>query len=285
MKHLYWSLRRCARYLRNYFVQKVVQKEFSGLVHKVDYTYERAGVPKVWIVWWQGKDTMPMLVKNCYQSVVENNPDMEVVVIDQNNFQEYVQLPDFVISKLNSGNITLTHMSDILRFALLSQWGGWYLDSTLFLFSHLPRTEDLFTIKHSQTFYDVHSGVWTGFFWYMPKGHPLAVFMNKALNAYWETHDKLIAYFLVDHLLRLYYDKQPLFRSYIDALSINNQDLYFFRGPKAFEPYDQEEWNRIVSKTFIFKFNRKIRPIPSRKDIPDGTYMAWLVDNCFKEWN
>ena len=88
----------------------------------------------------------------------------------------------------------------------------------------------------------------------------------------------------MDHFIRLLYDKQPLFRSYIDALPINNQDLYFFRGPKAFEPYDPEEWNRIVSKTFIFKFNRKIRPIPSRKDIPDGTYMAWLVDNCFKEW-
>lgn len=265
-------------------MQKLVQREFSGLVEDVEYAYEKQSVSKVWIVWWQGKEEMPILVKNCYQSVVEHNPEMKVVVIDKNNYLDYVQLPQHILTKFKNGYISITHFSDILRFYLLSQWGGWYLDSTLFLFSHLPVTDDLFTIKHSQEFYDFHSCVWAGFIWYMPPRHPLSVYMCDCYNIYWKNHNKVLTYFLMDHFIRLLYDKQPLFRSYIDGLPISNQYLYFFRGPKAYEPYNSQEWSRIVSNTFIFKFNRKIRPIPPRKDIPDGTYMAWLVDECFKEW-
>ena len=278
----YRQARRAVRWLRNFFVQQVVQCGYAPMVKDIPYQYVPGAVKKVWIVWWQGRNQMPPLIENCYRSVVKHNPDKEVVVIDKENFSRYVTLPDHILRKLDEGKITLTHMSDILRFALLEQQGGWYLDATLFLFGPLPDKEDLYTGKHSQKFYDFHSGVWTGFFWFMPKGHPVAAFMNKCLWDYWKKNDKLIAYFLVDHLLRLYYDKQPAFRSYINALPLNNRDMYFFRGPAAYEPYDRERWEAVVKETTVFKFNRKIRPIPSRGEIPDGTFLAWLVDDCFE---
>lgn len=57
----------------------------------------------------------------------------------------------------------------------------------------------------------------------------LANFMVECWNKYWSTNNKLIDYFLVDHLIRLFYDKTENFRAEINYLPIESPDLYFFK--------------------------------------------------------
>lgn len=61
-----------------------------------------------------------------------------MVVIDQNNYRDYVDIPDYIIKKLDKKQMSLTHFSDILRMALLYEYGGVWMDATLFTVEEIP---------------------------------------------------------------------------------------------------------------------------------------------------
>ena len=80
-----------------------------------------------------------------------------------------VNMPDYIIRKQQSGEIDLTHFSDILRMMLLAQHGGIWMDSTLLIPSkHLGtfiRPEDKFWSCHHHTrYYNISQGGWVSFF-------------------------------------------------------------------------------------------------------------------------
>ena len=87
----------------------------------------------IWVFWWQGKDRMPSLVEKCYQSVIRNKGRRHVILITKDNIKQYATIPDYIYEKVNNGEITLTHLSDILRFNLLNEYGGLWIDSTIYL--------------------------------------------------------------------------------------------------------------------------------------------------------
>ncbi len=86
----------------------------------------------IWICWWQGLDKAPELVKKCVESIQKNAGDHEVIIITEDNYKEYVNIPKWVEDKKNAGIISRTHYSDILRLSLLAEHGGMWLDATFF---------------------------------------------------------------------------------------------------------------------------------------------------------
>ena len=82
----------------------------------------------VWVFWYQGVEEMPELVKGCYQHLVRNNRN--VILITKLNFREYCSIPDYILGRVERGEISFTHFSDILRVSLLAEHGGLWLDST-----------------------------------------------------------------------------------------------------------------------------------------------------------
>jgi len=80
----------------------------------------------VWVIWWQGEEHMPPLVKMCYRSVQRNAAGHPVILVTKDNFTRYVTVPDYIDAKVKNGTITLTNFSDILRAALLFHHGGLY---------------------------------------------------------------------------------------------------------------------------------------------------------------
>ncbi len=96
---------------------------------------------KIWVFWWQGIENMPPVVKLCFDSLRIHAGNIPIYVVTKKNFREYVSFPSFIIEKFQKGNFSITHFSDILRFALLSQYGGLWLDATIFV------SEDLKNIK------------------------------------------------------------------------------------------------------------------------------------------
>ena len=87
---------------------------------------------KIWFCWLQGLENAPVLVKKCYQSLEENLTDKEIIVLTEENYREYVRFPEYIQKKIDSGIITRTHMSDLLRLELLIQYGGTWIDATVF---------------------------------------------------------------------------------------------------------------------------------------------------------
>ena len=86
----------------------------------------------IWVMWWQGESAMPPIVKACYSSIKRAAKDYEVVLITEENWKQYVEIPQYIIDKVDCKKITLTHFSDIVRVALLKRWGGLWIDATVY---------------------------------------------------------------------------------------------------------------------------------------------------------
>ena len=54
-------------------------------------------------------------MKRCLESLRKNIPDKKIIVIDGNNFGEYVNMPDYITDKWHRGIIGNAHFSDLLR--------------------------------------------------------------------------------------------------------------------------------------------------------------------------
>lgn len=81
---------------------------------------------------------MPPLVYSCYTSILRNAGTHPVHLVTMENYQNYVEIPEYIIEKLEKGIITWATFSDIMRVSLLARWGGIWLDSTIYLMKPLP---------------------------------------------------------------------------------------------------------------------------------------------------
>ena len=78
----------------------------------------------IWVCWWQGKENMPDIVKACYNSIQRHACNHPVILITEENFRDYIDMPEYIINKQKEGYIDITHFSDILRMKLITKQGG-----------------------------------------------------------------------------------------------------------------------------------------------------------------
>ena len=215
--------------------------------------------PTVWIFWWQGEASMPPLVKACYQQAKRLFQDKDVILLDQNNWNNYVEIPDIILEKVKAGIITLTHFSDILRMALLCQRGGLWMDATLFISRTIPDNilkQPLFTIKSEKELAYVSQCRWTSFCFGSMKGHPLAKFMQNLFFEHWQKFDQFIDYFFIDYGIRMAYDECKPIRDSIDRYAMQQDSLYSLVNTLS-SIYTPERWGKIMQSGLFFKLNRR----------------------------
>ena len=96
------------------------------------YFFERTIKP-VWILWLQGFENAPEVVKLCVHSMKRILGQQEhICLLDKDNLFEYIDLPDYIIQKWQRGIIDNTHFSDIVRLHLLNTYGGIWIDATVY---------------------------------------------------------------------------------------------------------------------------------------------------------
>ena len=79
-----------------------------------DQTPNDTGVPKiVWFSWLQGIDQAPDLVKVCLASQRKHLPDYEFRVFDLSNYQQWIELPEYIVRKYKKGLIPAALLSVI----------------------------------------------------------------------------------------------------------------------------------------------------------------------------
>ena len=81
----------------------------------------------IFILWFQGFENAPELVKKCLQSWEFHNPDWNIIKLNNNNLGNYIDISTYLKKKIN-----YTALSDIVRCALLKKYGGLWVDSTVF---------------------------------------------------------------------------------------------------------------------------------------------------------
>lgn len=212
------------------FIQKHLEKALgSVLEHYVDDsdhgTFEPDG--PIWVCWWTGEETAPALVKRCIRSIRENAGDRLVHMITRDNYKEYLDIPTYILNKVQNGSMCVANFSDYLRFSLLAKYGGQWLDATLFCSAPIPADyahAPLFTCKGTMGDPSGYLSLfrWTSFCFGGYRGNVLFRYMSDAFDAYWREHDISIDYLLVDYLIDLGYRKLPAVRQLLDAVPDNN---------------------------------------------------------------
>jgi len=94
-------------------------------------------IKTLYILWFQGFDNSPDIVKKCVQSWKHYNPDWNIILLDNNNLQDYINFEEYPM--LRKTSIHKCHLSDIVRVILLQKYGGCWTDSTTFC--NKPLTE------------------------------------------------------------------------------------------------------------------------------------------------
>ena len=113
----------------------VTEQDFISIWKSEIFTLEiknRKAIPKIIWAFWDSKE-MPELVKICINNWKELHPDFEINILNNETIQAF--LPNF--PKLKDFNPVFK--SDLLRLSLLKEYGGIYLDASVFLNQRLDQ--------------------------------------------------------------------------------------------------------------------------------------------------
>lgn len=258
-------------------------KTFGEFLNTYQYqhvTLEECDDSKIWVCWWQGLDAAPALVKRCVESIKKHAENHEVVILTEDNYKNYVDIPKWVEEKKEKGIITRTNYSDLLRLSLLAEHGGMWLDSTFFCTADVLSEyfkEDIWSVKRPDYFHaSVASGYFAGYSWCCNAEHRwiFAIFRDFFLN-YWKTNDMMVDYLMVDYMVALARKCDWQIEEVLKKIKPNNSrcdDLYKVLGCV----YDEALWKEMQAETSLFKLSWKY-VYPMEKD-GKPTFYAKLID-------
>jgi len=84
----------------------------------------------IFILWFQGFENSPEIIKKCIQSWKYYNSDWNIILLDNDNLVNYINMNDYI--DMTNKNINYTALSDIIRIILLKKYGGLWVDATTF---------------------------------------------------------------------------------------------------------------------------------------------------------
>ncbi len=238
---------------------------------------------KVWVCWFQGMENAPELVQRCYRSLQENLPHREIVLLTEDNYKDYVNLPDYIEQKAAKGIIPKAQYSDLLRLELLIRHGGTWIDATVLCSGQqIPSymlDSDLFTFQALKPGLDGQATCMSN--WYMTActNHPILVLTQALLYEYWKKHNTLMDYFIFHLFFQLAIETYPREWEKVVPFSSSVPHILLLR---MFESYDEETWNAVRQMTPFHKLSYKFGPEDAQKT---GTYYRMLIDGSVQDRN
>ncbi len=216
---------------------------------------------KIWMCWWQGIDNAPEIVKACIESVRRNAAGREVIVITDENLKDYVDIPKWILDKVDAGIASRTNLSDLLRLSLLARYGGIWLDATFFCCHPLASdvySAPLFSIKRPDYLHgSIASGYFAGYSLGCDEAHRFVFAAARDLFLeYWRQSNYLIDYLLVDYLIVMAQRHCPDIATAFAAIKPNNpacDELFKVLG----ESFDASKWAVLSKSTDLFKLTWK----------------------------
>lgn len=268
---LYWNLpitsweRRQHKYEES--VLNYLKKKYSGVIS--EYTnvpfYSHSDISsqqgkRIWVMWWQGEEQMPHIVKACYNSIKSAANGATVTLITEKNYRQYVDVSESLVNRANNGTIPFADFSDFIRVALLDLYGGLWIDATVLCTDII--TEDFW----KQNFYTLYApnlfpcfisrGEWSSFLLYarMPESsffHALRI----CLNSYYTDHDVPVDYLLIDYFARIIIDSNIHFQKELNRITVNAD--YYLLNPRLNENFNENDYNVIIQKSPFHKLTYK----------------------------
>lgn len=272
--------------------QRQRRKELKTLLGEIIDKYQKAPTEQftehysdyIWVCWWQGEENMSPLIRECYHRICEFNRDKKVILITDENLNDWVHFPDYILEKYQKGIITRTHFSDLLRMELLRDYGGVWMDITLMTFSAVPERFYQFPVFTGHYIfnkydYNVSKNRWTSYFWVSRyPNNILFRFMSDFWRAYWKQKDELIEYFLVDYALDFGYHYLSKIKTELDMVPIQGCGKDPWRLLKLLpQHYNTELMDDIINNNWMQKLSyRGEDQIQKKATDPDNSFYMKL---------
>ncbi|CAM2823960.1 capsular polysaccharide synthesis protein [Helicobacter burdigaliensis] len=261
-----------ADYLKLHYVEPYFKGELQrwDFAPKVDFKDDKI----IWQLWFQGESEAPETIRVCFDFVKKHmGEEYKVIILDQNNIKDYIDLPSFVYERALDKDFSakpITIFSDLLRVALLSTYGGVWMDASLYLSAPLDKKileSNFFAYLRSQTPPKDYKK-WIGFdcnyfnweedfrvrilngFLVAKKNNLLIRAIKDIFMNYYIKEKKHIHYFTFQILFDLLY-RSGRFTKYMPK-DTNDTDVHLLHF-YAKEKWSKERWEWICSKSPIHK--------------------------------
>lgn len=185
----------------------------------------------IWVCWWQGEEMMPDVIKKCYNNLNKNSNGRVINLITKNNYTNYITLPEHIKNRVLNNEITITHLSDIIRMNLLKDYGGLWLDAAIWVTKPLiiPRSS-LYSLKqnlHSESLISDYK--WIGGCMGGGKNNILFYFVYDSFCYYWNVNNKQINYLLIDYIVNIGYENIGSIRRMIDDIPYESPKIHIMK--------------------------------------------------------
>ena len=231
----------------------------------------------IWMFWWQGEVNMPELVKACISSVKQHAGVYNVQLITKDNINDYLDIP--ILSKVEK-SISFTNFSDYVRLSLLKNYGGGWIDATIFLTMDIPSDMvkvEFYTIRHPRKKYFCISDFrWGISFLFAKKGNKLISRIYELFTGYWEENSHILDYFLLDYCIDYIISTDDECRKILESVPYNNPLTYNGIANKLTRPFDKTSYEEIVRHTWVHKLSYKI---PYKSDCIQPTFYDYVIKN------
>lgn len=228
----------------------------------------------VWFCWFQGIDNAPDVVKECYNSICRNLENKRIIVITEDNYCDYIDLPDYLKEKYKRGYISKTHLSDIIRLQLLIKYGGIWIDATVYCSGkNIPEymiNSDLFLFQNLKPGLNGHATCISSWYINSCKNNKILILARDLLFEYWKRRNILIDYFLLHDFIQLAIEVYP--KEWNNVMPVSNSTPHIILL-RLFEQFDENIWEVVTNMTPFHKFSYKFE---EDKTLLKGTYYQYL---------
>lgn len=220
---------------------------------------------KIWALWLQGEENAPDLIKTCYKTI-KKHCKQELVVLNENNLYDYIDLPDYIKEKRKKGYISGAHFSDIVRVELLYKFGGFWMDSTLYVTDKIPDyivNEDFFIFLAGNVGGGSKYSFMQNCFIRSRKGSYLLSAWRNMILKYWKEHNHQMDYFMHQIIFKCLVLNDEKAKKYFETMPHVVQDpTHYLWWDYRDKPFDEKVFREKTKDAFFqkttFKGNKYI---------------------------
>ena len=168
----------------------------------------------VWLLWFQGWDDAPWLVRNVRASWELLNPQWDIVSLSDDNLEEYMPPDVMALLLKNADTMSPAAKSDLIRLNLLANQGGVWADATMVCMQPLDAwVHDAIQPSGFWMYHGRDEGAGPAS-WFMvsKKGSYIACAWRDEAVRYWKSRTEAHNYFWMDELFKTVHDNDDTFK-------------------------------------------------------------------------
>lgn len=244
------------------FIVKVLSTEFSDFwqnSRNLTLTSDDFISRKIWFFWYQGIEKSPPIVQLCANYLMKFRGQYDVHFLSKDNYSEYINIPSYIVDKVTAGKISVVHFSDILRFSLLAEYGGVWMDGSVLItkpFDAKYFEMSFFSIKtEKEDSGSISDYRWSTFFMYAKSHNTFIVQVRDFLWLFCKKYDYFITYLQIDYVMEILCRNNDDFAKCIQNIPYSNPNIRKLT-PMLNRKCDMEAFGQLMRNTNIFKISR-----------------------------